>query len=518
MNKKYIGYIRVSNKEHDTSLPAQKQKLISYAEEKGLILTKIYTEERSAFKANKRKQFNAMIKHLEQDDTAGVIFHKVDRSSRNMKDFSTLESFFDVKDILVIEGEFDTTRAQGRFMFRMFCSMAIWYSENLSEEVRLKMKERLKAGYCPKRDPFGYRSGTKSDPDIKKKYPNEYARCVKEIFKLYNTGNYSYRSLAEHIRNKGITMRKDLIETILSNPFYYGVIKWKHRKENEVCYYKGNHEPIISQELFTKVEQRRLERARNRGYSFSKNPYAKFLICECDSPLYWERPRNGSNKRNYAYFRCQNKSCSFTSIREDEFEKHLTAQLSSYIGRLKWLSKFKKSDKKYSFTGEIKESNLNKLNFELNQVKARIEKLEEGFLSGVFSAKEVKGKKAKLMKRKQNLIIEIEENKQAEIPKNPITSKRISTLFKTLANQYMQSDFQLKKIILDLCFSNGKIVDKKPVFNPTFAVCKLASFPKMEFGWEQETSQADYLRDVLSEFQKESVVQKIEVLEEMLLK
>jgi len=32
--KKYIGYIRVSNKDHETSLPAQEQKLREYALEK----------------------------------------------------------------------------------------------------------------------------------------------------------------------------------------------------------------------------------------------------------------------------------------------------------------------------------------------------------------------------------------------------------------------------------------------------------------------------------------------------
>jgi len=32
--------------------------------------------------------------------------------------------------------------------------MAVWYSENLSEEVTLKMKQRLEAGYYPAYTPF----------------------------------------------------------------------------------------------------------------------------------------------------------------------------------------------------------------------------------------------------------------------------------------------------------------------------------------------------------------------------
>jgi len=346
MSKKYIGYIRVSNKEHDTSLPAQKEKLQSYAYEKGIDLVEIYTEEKSAFKANKRKQFNKMISHLKKDDISGVVFHKVDRSSRNMKDFSTLESFFDTKDILVIEGEFDTSRAQGRFMFRMFCNMAIWYSENLSEEVRLKMKERLKAGYYPRMQPFGYRIGKKSDSDQKKKYPDENARYVKEMFRLYDGGGYSYRSLAKHFRDKGIAMKKGQVELILSNPFYYGLIQWKHRKENEVCYYQGNHEPIISKELYARVERRRLGRTTNKGIKTHSNPYTQKVICECGKFLYFESSWNGKSEKRYSYLRCHNKDCSFTAIKVSDLESQMLAEMSNYVGRLKWLDEYNEQFKK----------------------------------------------------------------------------------------------------------------------------------------------------------------------------
>lgn len=195
MQRNYIGYIRVSNKEHESSIPTQRKLLKEYAERKKINLVKIFEEEKGAFKENSRKVFPKMLDYLKRDEIDGVIFHKVDRSSRNTSDFVKLESFFGTKDIRVIEGEFDTSRAQGRMAFRMFCNMAIWYSENLSEEVTTKTRSLLEKGYYPNKPFFGYRNGTKEDPDRKKKYPNFQARTVKEMFEMYSTGAYSYSEL-----------------------------------------------------------------------------------------------------------------------------------------------------------------------------------------------------------------------------------------------------------------------------------------------------------------------------------
>src|SRR5207244_4425229 len=110
---------------HENSLPAQRQILRDYAARHHLELQQIYEEKKSAFGKKNRKVFRCMLDELRRDDVAGVVFHKVDRSARNMKDFALLEEFFDGKDICVVEGEFNTKTAQGRFQFRLFCNMAV---------------------------------------------------------------------------------------------------------------------------------------------------------------------------------------------------------------------------------------------------------------------------------------------------------------------------------------------------------------------------------------------------------
>jgi DNA invertase Pin-like site-specific DNA recombinase len=240
--KKYLAYCRVSTKaqeDRDNSLPTQKRIITEYAERKQFEIVEWYSEAKSGFKG-KRTEFRNMLEHLKAPSIEGVVFHKLDRSSRNVGDFSLLDKLMtrDKKQIVVIEGEFDTNRAAGRIAFRNFCNMCVWYSENLSEEVTTKMEEVLMKGYYPTRAPIGYREGIKGqDDDFKRKYSDPIlAPFVKESFELFATGNYSIRSLCEYMRQRGMTnksngqLRKGVFERMLRDSFYYGLMGWGKRR------------------------------------------------------------------------------------------------------------------------------------------------------------------------------------------------------------------------------------------------------------------------------------------------
>lgn len=193
--KKYLAYCRVSTKaqaDMDNSLPTQKRIIGEYAQRKEFEVVEWYSEAKSGFKG-KRTEFHRMLEHLKDPEIEGVIFHKLDRSSRNVADFSLLDRLItkEGKKIAVIEGEFDTSRSAGRLAFRNFCNMAVWYSENLSEEVSTKMIEVLRRGYFPSQTPIGYRTGIKGqDDDPKKKYPDPIlAPFVKEAYKMFAAGD-----------------------------------------------------------------------------------------------------------------------------------------------------------------------------------------------------------------------------------------------------------------------------------------------------------------------------------------
>lgn len=333
---KYLAYVRVSKKprpgEAATSIPFQTRVIEDYARSKNLQVTKIYSEKHSAAKAGKRPAFHEMIAHLNDPQITGVIFHKLDRSSRNVGDFAVLDRLMtEGKRLVIIEGEFDTSKAAGRLAFRQFCSMAVWYSENLSEEVTSKMGEARRQGYFPAPTPLGYRTGVKGkDADPRKKYPHAVlGPMMRKVFELYSTGNYSIATVTSHMRRLGMTntaggtLKKGSIERALRNPFYKGVIRWVSRKTGEVSVFPGNHEPLVSELLFERVQEV-LKSRTAVGDTQHNHTYRKLIRCECGRFLVssWHKGR--------VYLECKKRECSFTSITQERLEDQLLVQLAQH--------------------------------------------------------------------------------------------------------------------------------------------------------------------------------------------
>lgn len=487
--KKYIGYIRVSNKDHENSLPAQRQKLRDYAVVKEFNLIKIYEEEKSAFRKSDRKVFRQMTEHLKQDDIAGVVFHKVDRSSRNMKDFALLEEFFDKKDIRVIEGEFDTKKSQGRFQFRMFCNMAVWYSENLSEEVTLKMKERLKLGYYPTNPPLGYRKGDKKiDTDWKKKHPDHNAKYVREMFELYDTGNYSYFSLAKFMHKKGVRnsqggrVSKGIIERVLKDRFYYGIIDWRSSKTGEITTYEGNHEPIISAELYERVKNRRQGRVNTKGGS-GKQTYSRMLNCACGRLLYPETPTSRSGSRDYTYLRCQNKDCDFKSINENVMEDLIVEELRKYQIKPEFFAEYKNGmmemNEMIFKEGEEQRESINQ---RLAQIEAEKQRIRQGFIQGLFEAEEATSLRKDLEAEKTELLNRLNRESNAMDEAYFKTAEHFLETFQILADKYKTAKPEIKREVLDLFFSKRILKDGKTLFKPNTIVKQVSLIANLSNG------------------------------------
>ena len=87
----YVGYIRVSTQKQGEggSLIEQRSAIEAFAAQHGLEVVRWYEEQVTAAKQG-RPAFNAMLKDLKKRKALGVIFHKIDRSSRNFGDWGRL--------------------------------------------------------------------------------------------------------------------------------------------------------------------------------------------------------------------------------------------------------------------------------------------------------------------------------------------------------------------------------------------------------------------------------------------
>lgn len=117
-----------------------------------------------------------------------------------------------------------------------------------------------KGFFISSKAPLGYRKWAEGDP---KNWDTRVliidgpaAQAVKESFEKYSTGEFSYSDISNLLAKKGFKsasghpFSRETIRFMLSNKTYVGLIEYKG---SEI--FQGKHEPIISADLWDKVQK-----------------------------------------------------------------------------------------------------------------------------------------------------------------------------------------------------------------------------------------------------------------------
>jgi len=337
---KCLVYLRVSTKEQAQtnekegySIAAQRKACGRYAEEKGWEIVDEFVDRGESARSAHRPQLQMMLSHLKKEkDIDFVIVHKIDRLARNLEDHVAIKAILTKAGcalVSVVENIEDT--ASGKLVEGIHAIVAEFYSANLAAEVTKGMFEKAKEGGWNHKAPVGYKNIRQEIPGAKRGIAKvvidkEKSSHVKEAFKLYSTGNYSLEEMREFLFDRGIgnrrgdeTMSLNGVAKLLKNPFYTGVISYKGIE------YPGQQEPLITRELFQKVQD--VFRVRDgAGERVRKHPhYLKgTLYCaECGSRLSIDKAKG------HTYFYCigqkKRKTCNQpyveAEILENEVEK-----------------------------------------------------------------------------------------------------------------------------------------------------------------------------------------------------
>lgn len=272
MNKKKIQksalYVRVSTTHQidKDSLPLQKQDLINYSK---YVLNindyEIFEDAGYSGGNTKRPAYQDMIKRMKNGEFSHLLVWKIDRISRNLKDFSEMYDKLKEYNITFISKneQFDTSSAMGEAMLKIILVFAELERKLTSERVFSVMMSRAEKGlWNGATVPFGY------DFDKKTKYPipnEEEAKIVEYIYKSYkeikSTTKVAHKLNIEKIKTKrkgSWTART--VGGILSNPFYIGTYRYnlkdkksRYKDKSEWIIIDHNHTPIIDESLFEEV-------------------------------------------------------------------------------------------------------------------------------------------------------------------------------------------------------------------------------------------------------------------------
>ena len=402
---KYLIYTRKSTEDEERqvmSIEAQIAELHEFAKRENLEIAETFIESKSA-KAPGREVFNEMIDKIKNNkEPIGILAWHPDRLARNSIDGGQIIYLIDTGKIISLRFPtfwFEPT-PQGLFMLQVAFGQSKYYSDNLSENVKRGFRQKLRRGEWPAKAPLGYINNPKTkniEPDPIK------SKIIKKAFEEYSQGKHTFESLGKRLAEFGLVSKngtplaKATIQRMLTNLAYIGLIQQKGET------YEGKYQPIISRELFEKVQQKLKERAKPRKSKKRHDfPFVGLLKCgECDGMI--TAQFSHGNGGIYRYYRCTKKFgvCSQRYLREDL----LVEQLKDWLGKLilpeDWIEKMlRQVEGRRSEEREGSQNFIQNLEREIEETKQKLDKLVSGYLDGIIEREIYLQKKEDLIKQK----------------------------------------------------------------------------------------------------------------------
>lgn len=310
-----VGYGRVSSAEQASSgysLEMQQELCKNKATSQGYNF--VYFEDAGKTGSNtNRKGLKAMLKYVKEhrNEVAYVIVWKLDRLSRCLEDFFA-EILKPIKDsdctIASIMENFDDIRKVKKVLTGVYIGQAEDELDNIKERTSSVVRNRVTKGYFHGKAPIGYINTRDENKHGIIKPDENKAHHIKRCFELYATGLFSYERIGKELAKYGFVDSKGKpytvkrIQDIIKSPVYAG--KVIHGDD----VFDGVHEPIISPELFYRV-QLMLKGSENKTPRGLVYTYSNFIKCaKCGYSMVGITKHGANNSGTYIYYHCSNYS------------------------------------------------------------------------------------------------------------------------------------------------------------------------------------------------------------------
>lgn len=337
--KKYIAWARVSSREQRDegfSLDVQLDAFEDYVHREKAIIQQTFKVAETGTKTEERNEFRAMVayakKHAHELD--GILFYKIDRAARNLKDFMLLEEIeaqYGLPFIAITQPVQNTPT--GRMVRRTLATVAAFQTEQQSLDVRDGIGRRVAEGWFPSNPPFGYRTRRIHKRSIVETHPQNGGK-VRRIFDLRATNGLTVTEIMDRMFEEGLfyseskpKFSESKVNSILHDKSYLGFIRFRG------AWYPGQHESLIDQVTWDQVRVSFDE----QNYRSHELVYASRLIrCgHCGHIVTGEEKFKETKKgvKPYVYYRCSRyRTMGHPRIRltEKELDEQMQAILVEY--------------------------------------------------------------------------------------------------------------------------------------------------------------------------------------------
>ena len=335
---KAVLYLRVSTPEQADPLNLRNQEngCRRLAKQRGLTVAEVILGPGESGRSADRPSFKRLLAFCKshRNEIGYVIVESLSRFARNVADQSDAIKELHENGIALLstaEPNVDDTAA-GCMAANVHGVFNQYFSDALSEKMKERSAASVRAGRWPWAAPIGFINDLRQENGANIKPDPTTAALIREAFQLYATGAYTKAQVLDIITGRGLRTKRgqplsaQTFDAMLRKPIYAG---WVY-SSNVPELVKGQHHPIVSEELFNTVQRllsgRKLSNAPKRKHN-PAFPLKHFVKCgTCGTPL-----TGGVNKgklKYYANYWCRNSECSdrmrvSKSVLEGDFIEHL---------------------------------------------------------------------------------------------------------------------------------------------------------------------------------------------------
>jgi site-specific DNA recombinase len=306
-----IIYTRVSTKEQaetNQSLSTQLERCTAYAERHGYQVVGKFGGTYESAKSDERKEFQKMLEFVKKSKlrVGYIIVYSHDRFSR------TGSSAIGIVDelgrmgisVVAVTQPVDTQTAAGKLQQGIQFLFSQFDNDQRREKCMTGMEARVRRGLWVGKVPMGYDKVIVGKDVVLK--PNKTGKLIRLAFQLKAEQGLSNTDIIKRLKAQGLVLYNQTITKLFKNPFYCGLISHGLLEDGEVV--EGQHEPLITRQLFLKVNGLQAQNAH--GYTQVKEdeelPLRHHIKCgSCRKPLTGYEMK----KKQIHYYKCNTIGC-----------------------------------------------------------------------------------------------------------------------------------------------------------------------------------------------------------------
>ena len=341
---------------------------------------------------------------------------------------------------------------------RMLASMASFYTEQQSLDVREGLSRRVQSGLFVGLAPYGYENKRVEGRSIVIQ-DDQKAKSVRLIFDLYAYQNCTIDGVVQRLADRGIKYSDDApgwcrakVHNILRDRAYIGEVRYKGQ------WYPGSQSPIVERQVWDRVQAL----FGGRTYVAHELTYAGGLVrCgHCGNLVTGESVLKKQTGKEYIYYRCtMYKAPGHPRVRLREAE--LDEQIVSVFNRIRqeetireWFPKMLRLWAQ-SQQRQSRES-AEQIQRDMTLLFEQQDRLLNLRLLGEIEADTFARKNTEFRDRIANLNLQLEAASRSRDELAELALK-VFELSQALADRWLTADYITKRRFLEMVFSNFRL-------------------------------------------------------------